>query len=152
WVVSNATSLTLDNGIGSVTGTSSITVSPSATTVYTLTATNSSGSATAQTSVTVIPDGIPPSTPTHLQASNVTSSSVTLKWTKSTDNIAVAGYQIFRNGVQIGTTTGTSYSDTGLSPSTTYAYTVAAFDASGNVSPQSWQLAVTTKRQRGSFQ
>jgi chitodextrinase len=115
---------------------------------YTVAAFDAAGNVSAQSApvsvTTPLPDVIPPSTPTGLQASNVASSSVTVTWASSTDNLAVAGYQIFRNGVQIGSTTGTSYGDSGLSPSTTYAYTVAAFDTSNNVSPQSQQLFVTT--------
>ncbi len=53
WSVSGATSLALDNGIGDVTGASSRTVSPTATTTYVLTARNAAGSVTASTTVTV---------------------------------------------------------------------------------------------------
>jgi hypothetical protein len=48
-----ATSLSIDNGVGDVSGKSSVTVTPAATTTYTLTATNASGSTTAQATVTV---------------------------------------------------------------------------------------------------
>ncbi len=89
-------------------------------------------------------DTTAPSVPTNLQSTNVTSTSVTLSWTASTDNLAVAGYRIFRNGAQVGTTAGTTYTDIGLSPSTSYTYTVAAYDVSGNVSIQSSQLIATT--------
>ncbi len=44
----------------------------------------------------------------------------------------MAGYDIYRNGAKIGTTTGTSYADSGLAASTTYSYYVVAFDAAGN--------------------
>jgi chitodextrinase len=90
------------------------------------------------------PDTTPPSIPTGLQASNITSASVTLSWTASTDNVAVAGYRIFRNGTQVGTAGVTSYNDTGLAASTSYVYTVAAYDTSNNVSAPSQQFAVTT--------
>src|SRR5207237_9229159 len=54
---------------------------------------------------------------------------------KNKDNkTSVAGYLVFRNGSQIAQVTGTSYSDTHLSPKTTYVYAVAAFDSSDNVS------------------
>jgi hypothetical protein len=49
----------------------------------------------------------------------------------STDNIGVAGYNVFRNGVKIGTVNGTSFSDSGLIGSTTYTYSVRAFDVAG---------------------
>jgi len=51
---------------------------------------------------------------------------------------------VFRNGVEVGTTSTTSYADKGLAPSTTYIYTVAAYDYSNNLSTQSQQLTVTT--------
>jgi chitodextrinase len=101
-----------------------------------------SGGATATTMSTT--DTAPPSVPSNLQSLNVTSSSATLSWSASIDNVAVAGYRIFRDGTQVGTTALTSYSDAGLAASTTYQYTVAAYDTSGNVSAQSGQLSVTT--------
>src|SRR5205814_8546139 len=62
----------------------------------------------------------------------------------SSDNVGVSGYRVFRNGAQIATTSATSFPNTGLSPSTTYSYTVAAFDAAGNLSAQSSPASATT--------
>ena len=90
-------------------------------------------------------DAIKPSTPTGLQATVISSSHINLSWTPSTDNAGVAGYRIYRNGTQIGTATGTSYEDTGLRPKTTYKYHVVAYDGSGNVSPKSKAMKVTTQ-------
>src|SRR2546422_2307 len=101
----------------------------------------------AAVSVTVsnsVPDITPPSVPTNLSASAVSSSQITLSWTASTDNVGVAGYTIYRGGSQIATTSLTSYSDTGLSPSTAYVYQVAAFDAAGNVSALSAAASAAT--------
>ena len=89
-------------------------------------------------------DTTPPSVPTNLSASVVSSSQINLSWTASTDNVGVAGYQVFRNGSQIAATSATSYADFGLSPSTTYSYTVAAYDAAGNVSGHSNVASATT--------
>ncbi|MBS2963541.1 fibronectin type III domain-containing protein, partial [Actinocrinis puniceicyclus] len=89
-------------------------------------------------------DTTPPSTPTNVVASGVTSSSVSLSWSPSTDNVGVTGYRIYRNGTQVGTATGTSYTDTGLTASTQYSYTVAAYDAAGNVSTPSSAVSTTT--------
>jgi chitodextrinase len=90
-------------------------------------------------------DTQPPSVPTNLQTTSVTATTVNLSWTASTDNVGVTGYSVYRNGVAIGTTNSTpSYTDTTVSPSTTYSYTVAAFDAAGNQSAQSAPLSVTT--------
>src|SRR6266540_44148 len=90
------------------------------------------------------PDTTPPSVPTGLTASAVSSSQINLSWTASSDNVGVSGYRVFRNGVQIATASATSFTNTGLSPSTTYTYAVAAFDAAGNLSAQSSPASATT--------
>jgi len=83
------------------------------------------------------PDTTAPSTPTNLSASAVSSSQINLTWTASTDNVAVTGYQVFRNGTQVATPSTNSYNDTGLTAATAYSYTVKATDAAGNVSSAS---------------
>ncbi|MEP4534129.1 MAG: M4 family metallopeptidase [Cyclobacteriaceae bacterium] len=85
-----------------------------------------------------------PTVPSGLASSNVTTTSFTLSWSASSDNIGVTGYNVFSNGTNIGTVTGTSADITGLTASTTYAMSVSAFDAAGNVSSQSSVLNVTT--------
>ena len=87
--------------------------------------------------VTVSNDTTAPSVPTGLTAAAVSSSQINLSWTASTDNVGVSGYRVFRGGTQIATTSTTSFANTGLSASTTYSYTVAAYDAAGNLSAQS---------------
>ncbi|HEY2054863.1 MAG TPA: galactose oxidase-like domain-containing protein [Solirubrobacterales bacterium] len=91
-----------------------------------------------------VTDTQPPSAPTGLTAGTVTSSKVPLSWTASTDDQGVAGYRVFRDGTQVGEVTGTSFTDTTAAGSTTYSYTVKAFDDSGNVSEASSPLPVTT--------
>ena len=89
-------------------------------------------------------DSLPPTTPT-LSGSALSATSVKLTWTASTDNIAVTGYQIARKGVVIGTvSSGTTYTDSTAAASTTYTYTVRAYDAAGNYSPLSNTVTVTT--------
>ncbi len=88
-------------------------------------------------------DTTPPSTPTGLTASAVTSTSFTLSWAAATDNAGVTGYRVY-NGTLVASPTGTSVALTGLLPSAQYAFTVAAVDAAGNVSAQSAPLSVTT--------
>ena len=85
-----------------------------------------------------------PSTPTSLQAATISTSQINLSWNASSDNIGVTGYRIYRDSTQIATTSNTTYQDTGLSPSTTYSYTVSAYDAAGNVSGQSSASVATT--------
>lgn len=86
-----------------------------------------------------------PAAPSALAAGASTDRSVTLLWNAATDNVGVTGYQVFRNGVLAGTSSGNSFVDSGLSPSTAYAYQVLAFDAAGNQSAKSAVLNVSTK-------
>jgi len=74
----------------------------------------------------------------------VSDTRVNLAWSASTDNIGVAGYQIFRDNVQIGTTTSISYADTTTQANTTYGYYIVAVDAAGNVSGASNTATATT--------
>ncbi len=90
-------------------------------------------------------DTTPPSAPTNLRVTGTTSSSISLAWNASTDNVGVTGYDVYRGGTRVTTTAGTSYTDGGLAASTTYSYTVYARDAAGNVSPVSNQASGTTQ-------
>ena len=92
-------------------------------------------------------DAEPPSAPTNLVASPISTSEIDLSWTPSTDNVGVAGYKVFRNGTQVATSTTAAYADAGLAASTTYSYYVSAFDAAGNVSAQSNTATATTNAQ-----
>nr|WP_246628301.1 carbohydrate binding domain-containing protein [Paenibacillus oenotherae] len=89
-------------------------------------------------------DTIAPSVPANVNAAALSSSSIQVTWTASTDNIAVTGYEVFRNGTLAGTSTGTSFTDNGLAPNTAYSYTVKAYDAAGNRSPLSTPPASAT--------
>jgi endoglucanase len=92
-------------------------------------------------------DSTAPSVPTGLTAGTTTASSVPLSWTASTDNVAVTGYDVFRDGTRVVTTASTAFTDVGLAASTSYGYTVRARDAAGNVSAAS--TAVTARTQSG---
>ena len=89
-------------------------------------------------------DSVPPTIPAPVSATAVSSSQIDVTWGISTDDQSVAGYRLFRNGVHIATTTLLTYSDTGLTASTTYVYTVQAFDTSFNVSTTSVSATSTT--------
>ena len=110
------------------------------------------GSANLDRFVTGTADTQAPSVPSGLTSSNVTSSSLTLSWTASTDNVGVSLYEVFRGGVSQGTVTGTSYNATGLTASTAYSFTVRARDAANNNSAQSTALGVTTSAPAGDTQ
>ncbi|MCE5172817.1 lytic polysaccharide monooxygenase [Paenibacillus profundus] len=90
------------------------------------------------------PDVVPPTAPTYLSSSNITDASVKLSWGASTDNVGVAGYRIYNGTVLVATTSGLTYNVTGLTPNTSYTFTVIAFDATGNVSPSSNAVSVKT--------
>ena len=114
--------------------------------------TSSSGNTAGNTvfidNVSILPAGgdtTPPSAPTNLVASGTTATGTALNWTASTDNVGVTGYTILQNGTSIGTTNGaTTFNVTGLFQNTSYAFTVTANDAVGNVSPASNTANVTT--------
>lgn len=89
-------------------------------------------------------DTVAPTAPT-LSASGTTSTSTNLSWSGATDNVGVTGYDVYRDGVLIGsTTTATTFAATGLTPSTSYTFNVRAKDAAGNVSLNSNTVNVTT--------
>jgi hypothetical protein len=90
-------------------------------------------------------DTSPPTTPTGLGATAISSSRISLSWSASTDNVGVAGYRVYRNATMAGTSTTTLYNDTGLLPATTYSYTVIAFDAAGHNSSLSLPAIATTQ-------
>ncbi len=91
-----------------------------------------------------VPDTTLPSIPTTLQATVVSTSQIDLAWNASTDNVGVTGYRIYRDGIQVADISSITFQDTGLSPSTTYSYTVSAYDAAGNESGQSSMSSATT--------
>jgi fibronectin type 3 domain-containing protein len=91
------------------------------------------------------PDTVPPTQPTNLMATAISTSQINLSWTASTDNVGVAHYIIYRNGTQLATVTTNSYGDTGLSASTMYSYYVVAADAAGNKSLASTTVSATTQ-------
>ncbi|UHA76170.1 fibronectin type III domain-containing protein [Paenibacillus sp. 481] len=90
------------------------------------------------------PDITPPSVPTGVAATTVGDKSVALKWYPSADNFAVTGYEVYTNGQLATTVTGPTATVTGLTPNTSYAFTVKAKDAAGNVSAASQPLSVKT--------
>jgi chitinase len=105
----------------------------------------------ATVSITVNPSGgndtAPPSVPQGLASPSQTASTVSLTWNASTDNAGgsgVAGYDVYRNGALVGSTSATSYTDTGLAASTSYSYTVRARDNAGNASAQSAAISAKT--------
>lgn len=115
---------------------------------YTVAAVDAAGNVSAASnsaSVTVPPppttDTTAPTVPANLTAT-VVGTTVSLSWGISTDDTAVAGYRVTRNGAVLGTTNDTTFLDLGLAAGT-YTYSVVAFDAAGNTSAASNSTSAT---------
>jgi chitodextrinase len=126
------------------------TVMPNTSYSYSVLAYDAAGNVSAQsnsvtiTTPTSIADTTSPSTPTNLTATSTSPNQIKLNWATSTDNVAVIGYNIYRNGNLIGTSTAPKFTDTGLATSTSYTYNVKSYDAAGNTSALSNTVIATT--------
>jgi hypothetical protein len=89
-------------------------------------------------------DTVPPTAPSGLAATPVSSSAIDLRWSPSTDDVGVVHYGIYRDGTKVGEVTGVSFQDRGLAPESTHRYAVDAWDAAGNVSNRSPEENATT--------
>ena len=98
-----------------------------------------SNTATAQTPAS--PDTQPPSAPTGLGVSSAGQTSLALVWDASSDNVGVAGYDVYSNDSFVASPTATGYTLTGLLCGTSYTVAVDAFDAAGN---RSAKTTITT--------
>jgi glucose/arabinose dehydrogenase/fibronectin type 3 domain-containing protein len=101
--------------------------------------------------VPTAPDTTAPSTPSGLNAAAAGAGQINLSWTASSDNVSVAGYRLERcagsgctNFAEVATPGGTTFNDTGLSPSTVYRYRIRAADLAGNLSGYSTIATATT--------
>jgi chitin-binding protein len=137
----------------SVTGYTDPSLATNATYAYFVIAFDGAGNRSIASSQLSVPVGVPviditpPTAPSNLSASTFAlspaTSSVVLMWSPSTDNKAVTGYEIYRDGSKIATVTMPGYTDPLLTNSTTYTYFIVAFDGAGNRSVASTQLLVT---------
>ncbi|MFC7930130.1 glycosyl hydrolase family 18 protein [Streptomyces cinereoruber] len=91
-----------------------------------------------------VPGDNPPSAPGTPVASNVTDTSVKLTWTAATDDKGVKNYDVLRDGTKVTTTTGLTYTDTGLTAGTDYSYTVVARDTIDQTGPTAGPVPVRT--------
>jgi Fibronectin type III domain/Carbohydrate binding domain len=90
-----------------------------------------------------------PAVPTGLTVTGVTSSSASLSWTEPSGSDPAVSYHVYENGSQVAVAAATSTTVTGLAAGTTYQFTVAAVDASGNASAQSTAVSATTSGNGG---
>jgi chitinase len=104
-------------------------------------------SATVSISVVATADTIAPGVPGGLASNAQSEASISLHWNASSDNVGgsgIAGYDVYRNSALVGSTTATSYTDSGLAAGRGYSYAVRARDVAGNASAQSAALVVAT--------
>ncbi|HEX8014169.1 MAG TPA: endonuclease, partial [Flavobacterium sp.] len=85
-----------------------------------------------------------PTAPASLASTSKTSTTISLSWNASTDNVAVTGYNVYANGTLKTTVTSLTATITGLTASTAYSINVYAKDAAGNTSASSNTISVTT--------
>ncbi len=90
-------------------------------------------------------DTVKPTKPVGLTAASTNATSVRLTWKKSTDNVGVKSYAVFKDSAYLTYTAKTEVTISNLQPGTTYTFYVAAQDAAGNISGASNRITVTTK-------
>lgn len=140
--------------IGQTTSTSYTdeTTQPGTTYSYAVSAYNSGGASPSSSAVSIkVPlpavsahDTTPPSAPTSMNLVVDSAKQINLSWNKSSDNLAVSHYEVFRNGQKIAQVDSTSLGDTTILPSTNYTYWVVAVDPAGNVSNNSNKATITS--------
>jgi hypothetical protein len=95
---------------------------------------------------TIGSDIVPPTVPNNVIATALSATQITISWDPSSDDFELAGYHVWSSDdTIIATTTATSYTHTGLTPTTTYTYYVTAFDTSDNESASSSLASTTTQ-------
>jgi len=128
-------------------------VSPSTTYSYRVEAVDAVGNLSAFSNIatTTTVGNQPPTAPSNLIVTPISTSQINLSWTASTSSIGLANYVVQRcqgpgcsSFAQIATPTGTTYTDTGLISNTSYSYQVEAIDIEGNISPFSNIATATT--------
>jgi len=88
-----------------------------------------------------------PTVPTNLTSENISTTTVDLSWTASTDNVGVTAYDVYQDATFYATVAGTSANITALSEATSYSFYVIAKDAAGNESAQSNTINITTQEE-----
>jgi glucose/arabinose dehydrogenase len=127
----------------------SVTVNPGAVWGFYINARDAAGNVSQASSTTTatIPqcttDTQAPTVPTGLSGT-ATGTSVALRWNASTDNVGVTAYDVYRADTKVGSTAGLTFTDSGLTATTAYRYSVLARDAQANASARSSAITVTT--------
>ncbi|MFI7121229.1 fibronectin type III domain-containing protein [Amycolatopsis sp. NPDC049868] len=138
--------------VKSVTGTSATVdgLAPDTEYSFTVVAKDAAGNASAASAAVTArtqaaPDTQAPTVPGNPRSTGTTQTSVSLEWNAATDNVGVAGYDVFNGGTLVKSVTGTSATVDGLAPDTEYSFTVVAKDAAGNASAASAAITVRTQ-------
>ena len=105
---------------------------------------NNSPQASVTGSTAACADTQAPTAPTNVVASSRTATSIALSWSASSDSVGVAGYGLYRGGVEVGSTSTTTGIFAGLTCNTNYTLAVDAYDAAGNRSAKTTVMVSTT--------
>jgi hypothetical protein len=99
---------------------------------YAVAATYPSGALSGQATASARTLALPPNPPTSVSASAASQTSINVSWSGATDpsGPGIGQYGVYRDGTQITTTTGTSYTDTGLAGWSTHSYYIVTYDNS----------------------
>lgn len=89
-------------------------------------------------------DTAAPATPGTPVVGTVTNASVALSWSEAADNVRVAAYRVYRDGVMVSSLGQSTFTDRGVTGGTTYRYEISAIDNAGNESPRTTAVTVTT--------
>ncbi len=133
-----------DNCDGTITGTNTIVFPITTTTTVVWIYEDTNGNSATQNQEVIILDTTNPTAPTNLTASNTMQTTTDLTWTAATDDVGVFNYDVIQDGNVIATVLSTNYQVTSLTANTTYAFSIIARDAAGNVSTNSNTINVTT--------
>ena len=118
-------------------------------TAYDVAGNESAGAGPVSGTTQAAADTTPPTVPANLAVSRVTSSSISLSWSASTDNggSGLAGYRVYRDGATtpLASVAGTAFTDSALAASTTHSYRVTAYDVAGNESAGAGPVSGTTQ-------
>jgi chitodextrinase len=122
--------------LGTTNGTTFVDEAPvEGTVTYSVSAYDAAGNVGPATSTsTVVPDTVAPTLDGQLRLAVSPAGQVTVSWPAASDNVAVTGYEVRRDGTLIASPSGTGFTDTGTVVTSTYDYAVSALDAAGNSS------------------
>ncbi len=150
WIlrIGNGGEQQLSGGNGTVTQAAYVAASADVNETHTFTLRVTDGATQVEQSVAIHvvepPDTAPPSIPTGVAGEATSENQIVLTWTASSDNVGVAGYRLFSNGLQIADLNTLSFIHDDLLEATAYTYEVLAYDAAGNASQLSAATTVET--------